>query len=127
MNHEIRTPLNDIIGFSHILRDKGLTSDEVVKYSDLISSSAERLLNMLNNLVDISKIEAGLESINKNTFLVADIIKSVYNEYINLAKIKNLEYKITIPEECKGLKAVSDYLKISTILSHFLSNAFKLS
>lgn len=127
MNHEIRTPLNDIIGFSHIIRDKGLTSEEISKYADLISSSSERLLGMLNNLIDISKIEAGLESINNNTFLITDLIKSVYSEYINLAKIKDLEYRLTIPENSKGLKAVGDYLKLSTILSHFLSNAFKFT
>ena len=60
MSHEIRTPMNGILGFAALLKEPNLTSDELQEYIQTIQISGERMLNTINSIVDVSKIESGL-------------------------------------------------------------------
>jgi signal transduction histidine kinase len=75
MSHEIRTPMNGILGFADLLKEPGLSGEEQQAYINIIEKSGNRLLNIINQIVDISKIEAGL--------MEKDISKSNINDHID--------------------------------------------
>lgn len=127
LSHEIRTPLNGIIGFSTLLKDENLNEDEIKKYSGLIGQSGEKLLELLNNVIDLSKIESGVETVNYNTFIVEELVESEYNMFVNIANNKNLEYKLSLPVDAGSLKLKTDNEKLGKILNKLLSNAFKFT
>lgn len=127
LSHEIRTPLNSIIGFSTLLKNKDLSEDDIVKYSELIGQSGERLMELLNNVIDLSKLESGVEIVNYNTFIVNELVKSEYNHFLSLAESKNIDYKLSQPEDSGSLKLNTDNIKLDKILNKLLSNAFKFT
>jgi signal transduction histidine kinase len=76
MSHEIRTPLNAVLGFTNILRSTKL-DDEQKEYVDVIQSSGDNLLSIVNDILDLSKIEAGMLRIEEAPFKIADIMSVV--------------------------------------------------
>ncbi len=91
MSHEIRTPMNGILGFAALLKEPTLTSDELQEYIETIQISGERMLNTINSIVDVSKIESGL--------IELDIAETNINEKIDFL------FRFFKPEaENKGLK-----------------------
>ena len=127
LSHEIRTPLNGIIGFSTLLKDENLNEDEIKKYSGLIGQSGEKLLELLNNVIDLSKIESGVETVNYNTFIVEELVESEYNIFVHIANYKNLDYKLSLPDDAGSIKLKTDNEKLGKILNKLLSNAFKFT
>ncbi|MBI9038591.1 MAG: PAS domain-containing protein [Bacteroidales bacterium] len=127
MSHEIRTPMNGILGFSELLREPNLTGEEQQKYVEIIQKSGVRMLNIINDIVDISKIEAGLMKL--------DIIESNINEQIEYiytffkpeveAKKMKLFFKNTLPEKKATIK--TDREKVFAILTNLVKNAIKYS
>lgn len=127
MSHEIRTPLNGIIGFAQILNEENLESGKVKQYSGYIVDGGRRLLELLNNILNFSKIESGAEELNLRECMVSDFVRTVYNQFIFQAKSKNIDYKLIIPVHGQDLKLVTDTVKLGQILTNFLSNAFKFT
>ena len=125
MSHEIRTPMNGIMGMSDLLK-MIVQSDEEKKYVDAISISASNLLNIINDILDISKIEAGKINIDNIDFSLEKIIEDVLSVVSYNAYKKNIEivYYIDkkIPNYLKG-----DEGKIRQIILNLLSNAVKFS
>ncbi|MFZ4547079.1 MAG: ATP-binding protein [Bacteroidales bacterium] len=127
LSHEIRTPMNGILGFAELLRTPGLTGTEQEEYIEIIKISGDRMLNIINDIVDISRIEAGLISINNTD---SDINKQT--AYIfTFFKLQAQGKGLTI--SCKnGLPANqatirTDHEKICAILTNLLKNAIKFS
>jgi PAS domain S-box-containing protein len=127
MSHEIRTPLNALVGFSTIIASKSLTEDKLNKYSELISKNAKLLLNVINDILDISKIEAGQIEINlteidayKEIIDISKSLKSLINE-----KTSNVKLKIDC--EDKGVIVKADLMRFRQILTNLISNAFKFT
>jgi PAS domain S-box-containing protein len=127
MSHEIRTPLNALVGFSTIIASKSLTEDKLNKYSELISKNAKLLLNVINDILDISKIEAGQIEINltdidayKEIIDISKSLKSLINEKTTNAKLK-------IDCEDKGVIVKADLMRFRQILTNLISNAFKFT
>jgi signal transduction histidine kinase len=125
MSHEIRTPLNAIIGFITLLREKE-TDETKLKYLDIISNSSDSLLQIINDILDISKIESGkleIESQNFNPYkdliTTAELFQAKAAEKDIVLKIK---YNSSIPELLYG-----DVLRIKQIFSNLLSNAIKFT
>jgi signal transduction histidine kinase len=91
MSHEIRTPMNAILGFSNLLKKSNLNSQQK-QYIDYIYSSSENLLTIINDILDISKIEAGMMSFEEAPFSLNGLVSSVEIMFHEKAKEKNLDF-----------------------------------
>ncbi|MDN3514490.1 MAG: response regulator [Candidatus Brocadia sp.] len=127
MSHELRTPLNAIIGFAEVLRDKisGELNDEQTDFVNDIHSSGVHLLQMINDILDLSKIEAGKLELQYEVFLVPEAVEDVYTILKGLASKKHLELKTVILTDVKYIEA--DRVKFKQILYNLLSNAIKFT
>ena len=127
MSHELRTPLNAIIGYSELLIEDAFLSSEESVISDLnkILKSGKHLLLLINEVLDLSKIEANRLDINLSEFLLTDIINMIKDSIIPYTKINNNNLKVTIPKNT--VKIFSDELKFKQILFNLLTNACKYS
>ena len=125
MSHEIRTPLNAIIGFSDILSESNLDKDEKEK-AVIISKSATALLNIINDILDISKIESGKFEISRNNFNLSDLLEQVVQLYSINTKQKNIRFLYTLDPNIPSF-LINDETKIKQVLSNILSNAIKFT
>ena len=121
MSHEIRTPLNAIVGFSSLLA----SAENVVEkelYNSLISHNNELLLNLINDIIDLSKIEAGYLELHQNWFNLTELLEECVAEYARLLP-SGVELLTSYPEHDALVEL--DKLRIKQILNNFLSNALK--
>ena len=127
MSHELRTPLNAIIGFAEVLRDKicGDLNEEQLDFVKDIHSSGYHLLQMINDILDLSKIEAGKMVLQHEVFPVTDAIQDVYHIIQGLADKKHLHLQTEIHPETKDIEA--DRVKFKQVLYNLLSNAIKFT
>ncbi len=127
MSHELRTPLNAIIGFAEVLRDKiaGDLNEEQVDFVKDIHSSGQHLLQMINDILDLSKVEAGKMVLQYETFLVPQAIEDVHTILKGLVNKKHLELKTLMLTEVGAIEA--DRVKFKQILYNLLSNAIKFT
>ncbi len=125
MSHEIRTPMNGILGFAELLKNDKISSELQHKYIQLIEKSGARMLNIINDIVSISKIESGTTDINISDTNINSQLQFVYDTLILDAKNKNLElsFEYILPDE----KAIiqTDYEKLNGILLNLVKNAIK--
>ncbi|MCF6149661.1 MAG: response regulator [Candidatus Kuenenia sp.] len=127
MSHELRTPLNAIIGFAEVLKDK-LCGDLNAEQEDFVKdihSSGQHLLQMINDILDLSKIEAGKMELQYEVFLLPDAIEEVYTILKGLAKKKQLHLETFLHDDVKDIEA--DRVKFKQILYNLLSNAIKFT
>jgi len=127
MSHEIRTPLNGIIGFSQLLNEENLSKEEIKNYSGFIVDGGTRLLALLSNILNISKIESGTESLFMSNFSVNDLMRSVFNQFLFESKEMNIDYKMDLPDASEDVRMKTDSIKLRQILANFLSNSFKFT
>lgn len=127
MSHELRTPLNSIIGFSGILLQglAGPLNDEQRKQLTMVSESSEHLLALINDVLDISKIEAGQLALANDPFDMKAILEKVARTVRPLAEKKNLALEVEISEDV-GL-ARGDPRRVEQVLLNLLSNAIKFT
>jgi signal transduction histidine kinase/DNA-binding response OmpR family regulator len=127
MSHELRTPLNAIIGFSEILVDQtfGELNDRQKKYVNNVLSSGRHLLQLINDILDLSKVEAGRMELEPSTFSVASSVNSVLTIVAPLAAQKQIALNIEIQPDLPALNA--DEPKFKQILYNLLSNAIKFT
>jgi len=125
MSHEIRTPLNGIVGFTEILRSTELT-EEQDEFLSIIDKSSENLLSIINNILDLSKIESNKIEIENIVFDAAEEFESAVETYAVSANEKNIDLNFymdpTISAKLKG-----DPTKIKEIIINLLSNAVKFT
>ena len=127
MSHELRTPLNSIIGFTGILLQKlvGPLSGEQEKQLKMVQSSALHLLNLINDVLDISKIEADQVTIANEEFEINQVFSQCIEKIQTLAKTKGL--KLTKNIEHEPLNLVTDKRRVEQILINLLNNAVKFT
>ena len=126
MSHELRTPLNSIMGFTGIILQGivGKISDEQRKQLSMVKKSASHLLSLINDIIDISKIEAGKVEIYVHKFELLSVVKEVINSFTVLAKEKNLKMDLKMS---KKIMVESDERRIKQIITNFVSNAIKFT
>ena len=128
MSHEIRTPLNAIVGFSNLLADETLGKEERDEYISIINNSSDTLLQLVNDILDVSMIEADQVTINKKDFSVNELMKILEKTYIPILKEKRQEtvqLKLNIPK--KIFRINSDQIRINQMMVNLLNNAIKFT
>ncbi|MBI3850583.1 MAG: MASE1 domain-containing protein [Verrucomicrobia bacterium] len=127
MSHELRTPLNAIIGFSEILTDKifGDLNERQLKYSNNILNSGRHLLQLINDILDLSKVEAGRMELARDTFAVGKALQDVQCIVKTLANKKGIRLEIEVATDLPPLLA--DEAKFKQIMYNLLSNAIKFT
>ncbi len=125
INHEIRTPMNGILGFSNLLKIPELSGEEIEDYTDAIITSGERLLNVVNNLIDISRIESEQVSVVNEEIEICQQMRTVYNYFKPEAEQKGLRliYEKNIASD--KLIINTDFDKIFSVLTNLIHNAIK--
>ena len=127
MSHELRTPLNSILGFSDVLLDRtfGNLTENQERYIKNVYTSGKHLLELINNILDIAKIESGKFEMVYETFLIDEVIGNVINVMKSLAEDKFIEFFVSIGEGISTITA--DRVKLKQILYNLLSNAIKFT
>ena len=125
MSHEIRTPLNAIIGFSDILSNSDMQVEHREK-AEIISKSAKALLNIINDILDISKVESGKYEISKSNFDLKDLLDQIVQLYAVNTKQKNIRFLYTLDESIPNF-VFSDETRLKQVLSNIISNAIKFT
>lgn len=128
MSHELRTPLNSSLILAKLLADNpddNLTAEQV-KYAQTIQSSGNDLLNLINDILDLSKIEAGHVDIRPEPVSVERLSNNLRQVFEPIAKNKSLGFEIDISPECPAV-IETDLQRIEQILKNLLSNAFKFT
>jgi len=125
MSHEIRTPMNGILGFAELLKRPNLTGKEQKQYLSIIETSGARMLNIVNNIVDISKIESGIIEVNNKVTNINEQIEFLSSFFAPEIENKGLRlvYSKTLPNDKAYIK--TDAEKLYGILTNLLKNAIK--
>jgi CheY-like chemotaxis protein/nitrogen-specific signal transduction histidine kinase len=125
MSHEIRTPMNGILGFTSLLKEDDLSKLAQEKYIDIIQKNAQRLLNTINDIIDISKIESGQERLNLEKTAIGEILNELLQFFEPEAKQKGLNIKLINTSSKDNSCIISDKDKLYSILSNLIKNAIK--
>jgi len=127
ISHEIRTPLNGILGFSRLLASKDISNDEINEFILNIDQSGKRLLEIINNVLDISKIETGQIVITEKQFSLNSFITDLFSFFLPVAKQKNIDFNYFIALDEIESYIISDEFKLNQIISNLINNAIKFT
>ena len=129
MSHELRTPLNAIIGFSEVLRDQyfGELNEKQVEYTNDILESGKHLLSLINDILDLSKVEAGKMELNLSQVNIKELLKSSLVMIKEKALKRGIALDLKIPEGLSGLEIQADERKVKQVMFNLLSNAAKFT
>ncbi len=125
MSHEIRTPMNGILGFTSLLKENILEKNEQKEAFDIIEKSGNRLLNIINDLIDISKIEAGQIKVEITEYKIYDQLVELYNFFKLETRQKKLDFKLNVKKELRDIVIKTDNNKMQAIISNLIKNAIK--
>ena len=127
MSHEIRTPMNGILGFAELLKEPDLTGDEQQEYISIIERSGARMLNIINDIVEISKIESGLMEVNVKETNVNEQIEYIYTFF--KPEVENKGMKLSFKNGLTSKEAIfkTDREKLYAVLINLVKNAIKYS
>ena len=126
MSHELRTPLNAILGFSQLSGRSAQLSDTLKENLSIINRSGEHLLNLINSVLEISKIEAGMSTITEKSFNLYEILGSIKSLMENRSEKKGLEFKFKLEKKLPEF-IKTDENKLRQILLNLLGNAIKFT
>ncbi|MCC5846218.1 MAG: response regulator [Verrucomicrobia bacterium] len=126
MSHEFRTPLNGILGYTQVLlMDKGL-SDKNKQVVNSLKRSGESLLELINDVLDLSKIEARSMKVQKSRFYLMDMLESLKESYADQVRNKGLAFSVEAGEDVPE-DVLSDAIRLRQILVNLIGNAFKFT
>ncbi len=127
MSHELRTPLNSIIGFSEVLVDglSGELNEEQFEFINNVRTSGLHLLDLINDILDLSKIRAGMMNLNAELVELISISKEIYSTLKTQAEKKQIDIIYDLPDE--EVYAEADPLMIKQILLNIVGNAIKFT
>ena len=127
MSHEIRTPMNGILGFTNLLKKPQLSGDQKEKYIQIIEKSGKRMLATINDIIDISKIEARQVEVSEKELSINELLYEQFNFFAQEADNKQLEinYNPIVPDSDSNV--ISDKHKLEGILTNLIKNAIKFT
>ncbi len=128
MSHEIRTPLNTVVGFSELLSEKNLNDKKRKEYFDIVKSSGNKLIEIINDILDISKLETKQFKINKSVCYLNEIMYNTFESFKNSAELKNkpnLTLQMDFPDFLQDFEFESDTNRIQQVLDNLITNAIK--
>jgi signal transduction histidine kinase/ligand-binding sensor domain-containing protein/ActR/RegA family two-component response regulator len=127
MSHEIRTPLNAILGFSSLIADPDYSNKDKITYKEQIESNTESLLQVIDDILDLSIIESGQMVVSNEIFNGNELIDTVSEFWQQKAKSKNIDFLQTHLNGHDEQYIYSDKARITQVLTNLLSNAFKFT
>lgn len=123
MSHEIRTPINGVIGMNELILEKS-TEKQIIEYSRMVKISAQSLIELVNDILDISKIEANHTVVENNVYSFRDLLQDLYALLKVRANKKNIEFMINLERPIR-LSLNGDEKKVRQIIANVMSNAVK--
>jgi signal transduction histidine kinase/CheY-like chemotaxis protein/methyl-accepting chemotaxis protein len=128
MSHELRTPLNSLLILAQLLANNkaGNLSDKQVEYAKTIHSAGSDLLTLINEILDLSKVEAGKIEVNAEEISLTDLVETVEQKFRLMASEKGLAFQISLADELPPVLN-TDGLRLKQIINNLLSNAFKFT
>jgi len=129
MSHEIRTPMNAILGFSELLKTENITKEERDEYISIIRNKGNELLLIINDIIDISKIEAGDVRIVPEYFSVQDFMLEIYQQFSGEKNIMNKEqvqFRLNIDKDHEPI-IYTDRSRLKQVFNNLIQNAFKFT
>jgi len=127
MQHEIRTPLNAIMGFSQLLKQGGIDSDDINSCYDDIISSGNQLSKIIDNIIDFSRLQAGFILINNKNIELKNLVSEIFREYIFDTQNKTIKFTINTCNSNYNTIVRTDEFRLKQIIGNLLSNAFKFT
>lgn len=127
MSHEIRTPMNGILGFAELLKEPELSGEKQQAYISIIEQSGTRMLNIINDIIDISKIEAGLMNLKISDTNINDNIEYLYTFFKPEVEGKGMTLQFKAPLSAQEATIATDREKAYAILTNLVKNAIKYS
>lgn len=126
MSHEIRTPMNGIIGMNTIARQNINHPEKAEECLRKQALSTQHLLSLINDVLDMSKIESGKIEIKRESFYLKDLLEQISTSYYSQAEIRGINYETVLENEIGG-SLIGDSLRLNQILNNLLSNAMKFT
>lgn len=130
MSHDIRMPMTSIIGFSDLLADPDLSMGDREEFIELISNSGKDLLSLVDNIVDVAKIETDQLVMNKGKVSIDSLFNDIFTDYSKNTKLINqddLELILDLPDEYKEITLYTDLFRLKQVFNNLIDNAIKFT
>jgi PAS domain S-box-containing protein len=130
MSHEIRTPLNAIVGFTNLLKEENISETEKVEYIDIVNKSSENLMDLINDIMDLAKIESGELILDNEPCDVVQLLHELHRLFekrMALDKKTHLKFYLNLPEGRSATMVMCDQRRLRQVLMNLLGNAFKFT
>ncbi|MBF02873.1 MAG: hypothetical protein CMP76_06215 [Flavobacterium sp.] len=128
LSHEIRTPMNAIMGFSDLLLKKDLKEDEKEEYLKIIQKSGKNLIDIIDDLVEMSKIDSDLIEPKYSSIDLKNMIQATFESIkITVPSYKNIDFKLIVPKDTSTQNVVTDVVKLNQVITNLLTNAIKFT
>ncbi|MBN1142931.1 MAG: response regulator [Bacteroidales bacterium] len=133
LSHEIRTPLNAILGFSALLGEEDVTHEDRTEYNRIMNNSSKMLLDLINDIMDISKIEAGQMTLLPVNVKLSRVISNIVDTYEMLMNrndsgtIRKVDLKVNMAPDIHDMQIKADKTRLEQVLSNLMSNAVKFT
>ncbi len=125
MSHEIRTPMNGIIGFTNMLAENGISNDMIHRFIRIINENSQQLLRIIDDIIDVSRIEAGQMETVSDPFSLNEMLYAVYHNARLKTETKNLKLSLVSPLQEGNDLILSDKVRLRQILENLIGNAIK--
>jgi signal transduction histidine kinase/DNA-binding response OmpR family regulator len=126
MSHELRTPMNSILGLTELILENNTLKGKNKERLEVVLKSGKRLMNLINDILDLSKIEAGRMDIREDQVLMDELIEDVENAITPLAVNKNIQFKVK-RDINSNIQIKTDKGKVTQVLINLLGNAVKFT
>jgi PAS domain S-box-containing protein len=128
MSHEIRTPMNGIIGFADLLNNPHIKPEKITRYAEIININGKHLLSIINDIIDISKIEAGQVLINESAVNINNLFDDLV-AFFSTFKLRNPKVKIDFSSKLQNNSSLvyTDDIKLKQVLTNLITNALKFT
>lgn len=127
MSHEIRTPMNGIVGFAELLKEPDLSQEDKEKYYRILENNTNQLLTLIDQLIDMAKIEAKEMKINSNNFLLDNFLTELEGTYQEKIKYIDKDLKFYLVHHNKDIELFTDASRLQQIFTNLIDNAIKFT